>query len=120
MPIDVPCPQCGKFALPPCDCPPLPPGPERPSPEETPTPKETKPRAEVIKIRREKRRGKDTIVLEGFPADVNVKELSREIRKKCATGGTFKGRSIEIQGDHRDAIAEILLAHRFRSKRAGG
>ena len=71
-------------------------------------------------MRREKRRGKDMIVLEGFPADVNVKELSREIRRKCATGGTVKGRAIEVQGDHRDAIAGILLAHRFRSKRAGG
>mgnify|MGYP002853664029 CR=1 FL=1 len=121
MPIDVPCPQCGKFAPLACECPPLPPGPESPPSEPSPPPpKEKKPRTEVIMMRREKRRGRDIIVLEGFPADVNVKELSRDIRRKCATGGTFKGRTIEIRGDHRDTIAEILLTHRFRSKRSGG
>jgi translation initiation factor 1 len=77
-------------------------------------------RAEVIRLRREKRAGHEIIVIEGFPADVDVSSLARELRRRCGTGGTLKGRCIEIQGDHRDLIAEVLLERGFRSKRAGG
>jgi translation initiation factor 1 (eIF-1/SUI1) len=31
-----------------------------------------------------------------------------------------RDRTIEIQGDHRDTIAEVLLERGFRSKRSGG
>lgn len=75
---------------------------------------------EVIKMRREKRGGHEIIVIEGFPGGTDLDGLARELKRRCGTGGTVKGASIEIQGDHRDAIAEELLKHGFRSKRAGG
>ncbi|MBI5368124.1 MAG: translation initiation factor [Planctomycetes bacterium] len=77
-------------------------------------------RAEVIKLRREKRRGKEVIVVEGFPADVDVEELARSLKSRCGAGGTVKGRAIELQGDHRERIEAMLLERGFRSKRAGG
>lgn len=78
-------------------------------------------RAEVIKLRRERRPGgREIVVLEGFPADVDVEALARDLKRKCGTGGTVKGRTIEIQGDHRDAIQTALTERGFRSKRAGG
>lgn len=77
-------------------------------------------RPEIIKMRREKRGGHEIIVVEGFPTFVDLKELASELKRRCGTGGTVKGSAIEIQGDHRDMIAEVLLARGFRSKRAGG
>ena len=77
-------------------------------------------RQEVIKMRREKRNGRDTIVLEGFYADVNLKTLASDLKQKLGTGGTVREFAIEIQGDHRDTIAAFLLERGFRSKRAGG
>lgn len=74
----------------------------------------------VIKMRREKRGGHEIIVLEGFPGGINLEELARDLKRRCGTGGTVKGSIIEIQGDHRDALAEELLKRGFKSKRAGG
>jgi translation initiation factor 1 len=77
-------------------------------------------RPEIVKLRREKRAGHEIIVVEGLPNFVDLKELASELKRRCGTGGTVKGSIIEIQGDHRDAIAEVLLGRGFRSKRAGG
>jgi translation initiation factor 1 len=73
-----------------------------------------------IRMRREKRAGHEVIVLEGFPPGLDLVELARALKQRCGTGGTVKERSIEIRGDHRDAIAELLRERGFRSKRAGG
>jgi translation initiation factor 1 len=51
---------------------------------------------------------------------VDLDQIARRIKRACGTGGTVRGRTLEIQGDHRDAIAEVLLEFGFRSKRAGG
>lgn len=100
MGIPIPCPTCGSTD--PCEHVPK----SRPN--------------VVLHLRREKRNGREVIVIEGFPADVKVDDLASELRKRCGAGGTVKGRAIEIQGDHRDAIAAILLERGFKSKRAGG
>lgn len=113
MPISIPCPACGG-PLATCGC--LPPGPPSPPP-----PPEPRVRKEVIKMRRENRGGgREIVILEGFFGDVDLDEIAREIKRRCGTGGTVKDRTIEIQGDHRDAIGALLLERGFRSKRAGG
>ena len=112
MPLDIPCPQCGK--PPPCECPPLPPGPpDRPAP---------KFRAEILKLRRERRPGnRETTIIEGFlTGSVDVEAIGRDLKRRCGTGGSVKGGVIELQGDHRDVAAAFLLERGFRSKRAGG
>lgn len=120
MPLAVPCPQCGRFPPPPCSCPPLPPGPAPAAPPAPPEKREKKLRPEVVKLRREVRRGKDVTVIDGLPADVNVDTFARTLKSRCGTGGTVKDRVIELQGDHRDQAEAFLLEHRFRAKRAGG
>lgn len=115
------------MAPPLCDCPPLPPvsgatAAPRSSPADTTGPSGPKPklRPEVIKLRRERRGQHETIVCEGFPSHEPLDDLVRDLRRACGTGGTVKGRAIEIAGDHRDTLAELLLARGYRSKRAGG
>jgi translation initiation factor 1 len=119
MPLPIPCPQCGKVPPPACDCPPLPPG-----PAEAPAAEPEKPgiRPETIKMRREKRGGgREVVILEGFPkGGYDLEGLARELKRRLGTGGTVRGFEIEIQGDRRDELAELLLERGFRSKLAGG
>lgn len=122
MAIPIPCPQCGKFPPPDCGCPPLPDRPV-PAPEATPAAAPApKLRAEVIKLRREKRGGgREVTILEGFfTGSADVERLGRDLKRRCGTGGSVKGGVIELQGDHRDEAAAFLLERGFRSKRAGG
>jgi len=73
-------------------------------------------------MRREKRGGgRELVILEGFPkGGFDLEALARDLKKRMGTGGCVRGFTIEIQGDHRDALAEALLERGFRSKRAGG
>jgi translation initiation factor 1 len=123
MPLAIPCPQCGRVPPPDCDCPPLPPGPaDLPPPAAPILGAEPKIRSEIIKMRREKRGGgRELIILEGFPkGGFDLDGLARDLKKRLGTGGAVRGFTLEIQGDHRDALAAALLERGFRSKRAGG
>lgn len=84
-------------------------------------PKAAPPAKGPVKMRREVRRGKPVIVLFelGMPADAQ-KDLLKEIQRACGAGGALKDGTIEIQGDHREKIEEILAARGLKVKRAGG
>jgi translation initiation factor 1 len=99
VPIPIPCPKCGKLER----CEHMPPPPPA-----------------VIKMRRERRGQREVVVLEGFPTYTDLEALAGDIKRRCGTGGTVKGRAIEIQGDHRDALEGLLAERGFKSKRAGG
>ena len=77
-------------------------------------------RREVLKLRRERRRGREVIVIEGLPGDFDLAACAKALKERCAAGGTVKGRAIEIQGDHREAIEAFFRERGFRTKRAGG
>ena len=75
----------------------------------------------TVKMRRERRRGKDMVVVfETQMSKANLTSLLKEIQKACGAGGTVKGDTLEIQGDHRDKVQEILQARGLKVKRAGG
>ncbi len=63
-----------------------------------------------IKVRGDTRRyGKLMTVVEGLDAgDIDIAELARTLKNKCAAGGTAKEGRIELQGDHRKKVAEVL------------
>jgi translation initiation factor 1 len=39
-----------------------------------------------------------------------------ELKKTCATGGTFEGSTIELQGDHRERVLDWIRARGLRGK----
>jgi len=43
-----------------------------------------------------------------------------ELRRLCGAGGTVKDGTVEIQGDHRDRVAQHLRALGYTVKLAGG
>ena len=64
-----------------------------------------------LRIERAKRRGKTVTVVEGLPRNsAFLKQLAGELKKKLATGGKIIEDRIEIQGDHRERLRELLGA----------
>ena len=50
----------------------------------------------------------------------DLKALSKALKQACGTGGTIKDGIIEIQGDHREKIASVLVKMGYKAKVAGG
>lgn len=65
----------------------------------------------IIKIRVEERRfGKAVTIVDGLPDDKEfIKPLLKKLKTTLATGGTFKDGRLELQGDHRHKVKEILV-----------
>ncbi len=77
----------------------------------------------IVRIGRETkgRKGKAVTVITGLPLKQSeLKQLARELKAQCGCGGTVKEATIEIQGDHRDKLIEILKSKGYTTKRAGG
>ncbi len=67
------------------------------------------------------RKGKGVTLMTGLPLKPSdLKILAKELKQKCGVGGSVKDGNIEIQGDHRDLIINLLKAKAFKVKRAGG
>ena len=45
-----------------------------------------------------------------------AKDLEKLLKRKLACGGTIRGNEIELQGEHRNRIREILLKEGFREE----
>jgi translation initiation factor 1 len=90
----------------------------------TAVPQPLPPAEQTIRIQREKkgRGGKQVTVLRDFQlTDKDLVTLGKQLKKACGTGGTVKeGGIIEIQGDHRDTIAELLQKQGYNTKFVGG
>ena len=102
--FDKRCPECGQY---PCEC---------PEPSYPPLSKQT------AYLRRERRRGNKMVTvidnLELSPDDMD--DLATRLKQLCGAGGTVKEGTIEIQGDHRDRIADELKGMGAKTKMAGG
>lgn len=77
----------------------------------------------MVRVGRETkgRKGKGMTLVSGVPlAPADLKALAKELKQKCGTGGTVKDGVIEIQGDHRDQLVELLQGRGWTVKKAGG
>jgi translation initiation factor 1 len=58
--------------------------------------------------------GKIVTLIEGVDEkQVPIKELAKELKSKLACGGTVKEGHIELQGDHRNRVKEVLVEMGF-------
>jgi len=56
-----------------------------------------------------KRVGKVVTIIEGVQMHPQgIEDLAAKIKKSCGTGGTVKGKNIEIQGDFIKKVTELL------------
>ena len=76
----------------------------------------------IIRIQREVkgRKGKTATAVYGFDLDDNtLKDLARQLKRRCGTGGSVKDGVIIIQGDHRDTLITELKKWGYKAKIAG-
>ena len=76
-----------------------------------------------VKVRREVagRRGKAVTTISGVPLDdAGLRELAGRLKKRCGVGGSAKNGVIELQGDHRDVVVEVLRGAGYDVVLAGG
>jgi translation initiation factor 1 len=76
-----------------------------------------------VRVRRETsgRRGKAVTTVAGVPVDDDgLRELAGRLKKRCGVGGSVKDGVIELQGDHRDVVVEVLRAAGYDVVLAGG
>ena len=91
------------------------------SPAAKPAPAKNRGRVD-IKRTTAGRGGKTVTVVTGF-IGIGLPEkeqLAKKMRNACGCGGTVKDGEIEIQGDQREKIAQILTEAGFRPVFAGG
>ena len=87
------CPRCGSV---PCRC---------------PVRRSVPPEQQTAYIQREKkgRGGKTVTVVSNLTLTLpDLQALGKRLRQECGTGGTVKDDTIEVQGDHRDRVAQVL------------
>lgn len=81
------------------------------------------PAKQGVRIRRESkgRGGKSVCVISGLPLDADqMKRLLKKLKGQLGCGGAVKGAELEIQGDHREKLLELLEKEGFKARLAGG
>ena len=74
-----------------------------------------------VQASRKGRKGKTVTEITGF--QTNKEELSKllkQLKNQCGSGGTLKDNILEVQGDHKDKILQILLKLGYKAKISGG
>ncbi|MFP6564493.1 MAG: stress response translation initiation inhibitor YciH [Myxococcota bacterium] len=103
------CPACGQ-PIKRCRCP------RRPAARELPT-------GDRVRVGRSSkgRKGKPVTTIEGLPlGDAALRDLARDLKRLCGSGGSLREGTIEIQGEHRDQLIEALRERGFDAKKSGG
>lgn len=73
----------------------------------------------VAKLRVEKagRGGKTVTVVYDLPRNAAfLKELCTDLKRACGTGGTVENDTVELQGDRRDQVRDLLRTRGFLVK----
>jgi translation initiation factor 1 len=77
------------------------------------------PRDGVVRVLRDRkgRGGKVVTVIAGLPPAL-AEPLAAELKRLCGTGGTVKAGLVEIQGDQRTRVADLLRQRGYTVKLA--
>ena len=81
------------------------------------------PSQQTVYLQRESkgRGGKTVTLLKNLVlSEKDMKALAKKLKQACGTGGTIKDGQIEIHGDHRQRISEVLIQLGYKAKIAGG
>lgn len=70
-----------------------------------------------VAIDRRRRKGKSVTVASGFRlTPATLEKVAKQLKQKCAAGGSSSGGEIEIQGEHVEKVAEMLRGMGYRVK----
>ncbi|MEH6472039.1 MAG: translation initiation factor Sui1 [Halopseudomonas sp.] len=77
----------------------------------------------IVRVSRETkgRKGKGVTLISGLPLSATeLKQLAKKLKQRSSTGGAVKDGVIEIQGDQRELMVELLQAEGYTVKKSGG
>ncbi len=71
----------------------------------------------IIQLSTKHRKGKKVTLISGFVgSSEDLKSLEKDIKTKCATGGSSKDNEIIIQGDFRKTAGQFLKSKGYKVK----
>ena len=59
---------------------------------------------------------KPVTVISGLQDSQNAKDVTRQLKTKIGTGGTFKDGQVILQGDHRETTKSLLVKMGFKEE----
>ena len=66
--------------------------------------------SQKIKVMTDKKRyGKIVTIVTGFGSGIDIKQLTKDLKNSLACGGTYREDAIELQGNHRKKIKDVLI-----------
>ncbi len=72
-----------------------------------------KEKARIIIAKEIRKWNKPSTVISGLHGRKDAPEITRKLKTKIGTGGTFKDGQIILQGDHREAAKAMLISMGF-------
>ncbi len=79
------------------------------------------PKDQPARVQREKRNGKWVTVITGLNSHAtDLKTLAKLLRATCAAGASLREDGVEVQGDHRDRLVQMLKEMGYPAKASGG
>jgi translation initiation factor 1 len=74
-----------------------------------------------VEASRKGRKGKTVTVVSGFQSSPPTLEgLAKQLKNQCGSGGAVKDNTIEVQGDHREKVQQLLMGLGYKAKLSGG
>ncbi len=70
----------------------------------------------IVKLVKKKFNKVSTIVEGIDEKEINLKDLAKRLKNQFACGGTAKEGRIELQGDHKQKVKEVLIQSGFASE----
>ena len=80
------------------------------------------PSEQVVRIHLDRKGGGRIVtIIKGLMHESRIMiDLTKELKKKCGSGGSFKNNEILIQGNKRDVVQEFLQKKGYNPKFSGG
>jgi translation initiation factor 1 len=73
-----------------------------------------------VQVSRKGRKGKSVTIISGFAHKIETLEaLAKQLKAQCGSGGTVKGDTIEIQGEHATKLLSLLVDKGYQAKISG-
>ncbi len=60
-----------------------------------------------------KKFGKSYTIISGFSKEIDMKSLLKKLKTKFACGGTIRDNKIELQGNHKKKVKDVLVEEGF-------
>lgn len=74
-----------------------------------------------VQATRSGRKGKTVTILTGFQhKPETLIKLLKQLKSQCGSGGTVKDNTLEIQGDHKQKLLQVLIKLGYKAKISGG